>query len=363
MSTTSPGLIVYFDATRVRREKMRHKAIDPPVEQIIEESSPVQETAPEPVAAPEPTGPSQEELQSYLVNFVMEQTGYPEDFITLDADLEGDLGIDSIKKAQLLGELNEMFHFSDRTSDQDSGMSLDDFTSLRDISDFISTRLGGQVGSSPAQKPTVQAIAEPVAIESMTAPEPTGPSQEELQSYLVNFVMEQTGYPEDFITLDADLEGDLGIDSIKKAQLLGELNEMFHFSDRTSDQDSGMSLDDFASLRDISDFISTRLGEKANTGSKQMPAIQSETQEKFGFLRDFLINFVVEQTGYPLGFITLEADLESELGIDSIKKAQLFGELIDIVDVVPIETLSLDDFKTLGDIYHHIVTKSVDDPG
>jgi len=182
MSTTSPGLIVYFDATRVRREKMRHKAIHNPVEQVIEEVSPVRkpvvEPEPEVATVIEPTGPSQEELQSYLLNFVMEQTGYPEGFITLDADLEGDLGIDSIKKAQLLGELNEMFHFSDMNSDQDSGMSLDDFTTLCDISNFILTRLGGQTGSSPAQTPAAQAIAEPVA----AIPEPTGPSQEELQS-------------------------------------------------------------------------------------------------------------------------------------------------------------------------------------
>jgi acyl carrier protein len=100
---------------------------------------------PQPPIAPIASGPSPEELQAYLVNFVVEQTGYPDDFITLDADLEGDLGIDSIKKAQLLGELNEMFHFSDLSSEQDSNMSLDNFATLRDISSFILMRLGGQL--------------------------------------------------------------------------------------------------------------------------------------------------------------------------------------------------------------------------
>jgi acyl carrier protein len=57
--------------------------------------------------------------------------------------------------------------------------------------------------------------------------------------------------------------------------------------------------------------------------------------------------------------VTLDADLEGDLGIDSIKKAQLFGELIEVVDVVPIEHLTLDDFKTLGDIYHFVVTHTV----
>ena len=64
-------------------------------------------------------------------------------------------------------------------------------------------------------------------------------------------------------------------------------------------------------------------------------------------LESFLINFVVEQTGYPTEVVELDADLEADLGIDSIKKAQLFGELREYFDVTPSEDLSLDDFPTL----------------
>ena len=35
----------------------------------------------------------------------------------------------------------------------------------------------------------------------------------------IDFVIEQTGYPREIVELDADLEADLGIDSIRKAQL------------------------------------------------------------------------------------------------------------------------------------------------
>ncbi len=59
------------------------------------------------------------------------------------------------------------------------------------------------------------------------------------------------------------------------------------------------------------------------------------------------MNFVVEQTGYPPEVVELDADLEADLGIDSIKKAQLFGELQEYFDVKPSENLSLDDFPTL----------------
>src|SRR5205814_1522601 len=59
------------------------------------------------------------------------------------------------------------------------------------------------------------------------------------------------------------------------------------------------------------------------------------------------INFVVEQTGYPPEVVELDADLEADLGIDSIKKAQLFGELAEYFDVQTSEGMTLDEFPTL----------------
>ena len=64
-------------------------------------------------------------------------------------------------------------------------------------------------------------------------------------------------------------------------------------------------------------------------------------------LESFLINFVVEQTGYPPDVVELDADLEADLGIDSIKKVQLFAELQPYFDVQAAEDLTLDDFPTL----------------
>ena len=71
-------------------------------------------------------------------------------------------------------------------------------------------------------------------------------------------------------------------------------------------------------------------------------------------LEKFLINFVVEQTGYPPEVVELDADLEADLGIDSIKKAQLFGELAEYFDVQPTENLTLDDFPTLRHVLNFL---------
>ena len=95
--------------------------------------SPAPVAAPQPVPTqPEPAALDPEELESFLVNFVVEHTGYPPEIVELDAGLEADLGIDSIKKAQLFGELREYF---DVTPSDD--LSLDDFPTLRHVADYI----------------------------------------------------------------------------------------------------------------------------------------------------------------------------------------------------------------------------------
>ena len=151
--------IVHFDATIRRRDKMRKKAVAtgdstsgngqehtpdkpsaaPVVEQMPTEQPSRDATPPLPLGATEtsttsPAVLSGQELESFLINFVVEQTGYPHEMIELDADLEADLGIDSIKKAQLFGELAEYF---DIQAGDNGELSLDEFPTLRHVMTFL----------------------------------------------------------------------------------------------------------------------------------------------------------------------------------------------------------------------------------
>jgi acyl carrier protein len=200
----------------------------------------------------------------------------------------------------------------------------------------------------------------------------------------VNFVVEQTGYPPEIVELDADLEADLGIDSIKKAQLFGELGEYFEV--RHSED---LTLDDFPTLRHVLEYLTANLQTTVrDAGSarqpvgvveslptpnvppapRPQPAVPSSMapaeSPNVDQLAQFLVNFVVEQTGYPPEIVELDADLEADLGIDSIKKAQLFGELGEYFEVRHSEDLTLDDFPTLRHVLEYLTanlqTKNVD---
>ncbi|MGD9721270.1 MAG: beta-ketoacyl synthase N-terminal-like domain-containing protein [Pirellulales bacterium] len=349
--------------------------------------TPAQPSAPAPAAAPVASAPvaaappaqpapatggslNAAELEKFLVNFVVEQTGYPPEVVELDADLEADLGIDSIKKAQLFGELAEYFDVQPTET-----MSLDDFPTLRHVVNFLAgAKMKGDLPGGVAIAPAPVATPAPAPAPAAAAPAApaTGGSLDaaELEKFLVNFVVEQTGYPPEVVELDADLEADLGIDSIKKAQLFGELAEYFDVQPTET-----MSLDDFPTLRHVVNFlagakmkgdlpggvaiapapIATPAPAPAAIAAPAAPPAPAPGGTlDAAELEKFLVNFVVEQTGYPPEVVELDADLEADLGIDSIKKAQLFGELAEYFDVQPTETMSLDDFPTLRHVVNFL---------
>ncbi|MFO1064471.1 MAG: SDR family NAD(P)-dependent oxidoreductase [Pirellulales bacterium] len=253
---------IHFDASRVRKEA--NLAAARPESNLPHVQPPVRIEAIAPQPSPmvvDVAANRRPAIESFLVQFVVEQTGYPPEIIDLDWDMEADLGIDSIKKAQLFGELREYFDLEAATTA--APLRLDRFRSLRDIADLLITLPGKAdwltVHESSASI-SVAIEAEPQVATLSGQPSTkvsagSAPSSSQLEQFLINFVVEQTGYPPEIVDLDADLEADLGIDSIKKAQLFGELREMFEFPAHLTGGNRAV-LSDFRTLRSVSELLS-----------------------------------------------------------------------------------------------------------
>ncbi|MDG1992370.1 MAG: SDR family oxidoreductase [Pirellulales bacterium] len=99
------------------------------------------------------------EVESFLIDFVIEQTGYPREIVELDADLEADLGIDSIRKAQLFGEIGQKYDLQ-----ADDELSLDDFPTLRHLLEYMQPRIGGGDVRANDGDRSVSSVAEAVDI-------------------------------------------------------------------------------------------------------------------------------------------------------------------------------------------------------
>ena len=49
-------------------------------------------------------------MTQQVIDVVVKHTGYPADFIELDQDLEGELGIDTVKQAEIMVDIRELFN-------------------------------------------------------------------------------------------------------------------------------------------------------------------------------------------------------------------------------------------------------------
>ncbi|HMM40682.1 MAG TPA: beta-ketoacyl synthase N-terminal-like domain-containing protein, partial [Thermomicrobiales bacterium] len=77
------------------------EAAPPPPQPVAPAPAPVVESVP--VASQQPLG--REQLIELLLSVVSDRTGYPPEMLGLDADLEADLGIDSIKRVEIAGTM------------------------------------------------------------------------------------------------------------------------------------------------------------------------------------------------------------------------------------------------------------------
>ena len=68
--------------------------------------------------------------------------------------------------------------------------------------------------------------SQPIATEDVVE-EATSPISSDVAAKVIEIVVKHTGYPADFIELDQDLEGELGIDTVKQAEIMAELRDFY----------------------------------------------------------------------------------------------------------------------------------------
>lgn len=90
---------------------------------------------------------TRESLTNDLVKIISEKTGYPEDMIGIDMDLEGDLGIDSIKRIEIIGAMFESFETdlqmqddAEDYSDLDS-FDVEEFSTIEKMVSFLANQI------------------------------------------------------------------------------------------------------------------------------------------------------------------------------------------------------------------------------
>ena len=173
-----------------------------------------------------------------LLAVVAEKTGYPADMLELDMDLDADLGIDSIKRVEILSALQETAPRRPGRQARAPGHAPHPPGHRR---------LPCDSGHVPPSEGNATRRTEPPR---QRWPGPRRPTAD-VAGMLLAVVAEKTGYPADMLELDMELDADLGIDSIKRVEILSALQERIPDAPAVKPEHLGT----LHTLRDIATFL------------------------------------------------------------------------------------------------------------
>ncbi len=235
-------------------------------------------------------------IEAVLLGIVSSQTGYPAESLNPDMDMESDLGIDSIKRVAILSELQEKLPSAPRITPEQLGS----IRTLRQVTTYLAAGMPQQTAAQPA-----------------AAAAPAGAAAADVAQVLLGIVSSQTGYPAESLNQDMDMESDLGIDSIKRVAILSELQEKLPSAPRITPEQLGS----IRTLRQVTAYLSAGMPQAA---AQPAPAAAPAGG---GDVAQVLLGIVSAQTGYPAESLNQDMDMESDLGIDSIKRVAILSEL------------------------------------
>ncbi|MCU8085900.1 type I polyketide synthase [Shewanella sp. SM21] len=290
-------------------------------------------------AAPATSGLSATLVQQTMMAVVADKTGYPTEMLELGMDMEADLGIDSIKRVEILGTVQDELPGLPELSPED----LAECRTLGEIVSYMNSKLpaAGAIASTAA--PVAQTIA---------APASNGLSAALVQQTMMAVVADKTGYPTEMLELGMDMEADLGIDSIKRVEILGTVQDELPGLPELSPED----LAECRTLGEIVDYMNSKLPAAGQVVvSTTAPTANSLSA---ALVQQTMMAVVADKTGYPTEMLELSMDMEADLGIDSIKRVEILGTVQDELPGLPeLSPEDLAECRTLGEIVNYMQSK------
>ncbi len=252
--------------------------------------------APAPIDLPAKVLPSLG-VAELLLEVVSDKTGYPVDVLNLDMELEAGLGIDSIKRVEIFSAIRQR----QPNLPEVKAEHMASLRTLRQIIEFL--------GEANSQPEPAERVAQPIA----------AAKRDPIDRLLLEVVSEKTGYPVDVLNLDMELEAGLGIDSIKRVEIFSAIQQ----SQPNLPEVKAEHMASLRTLRQIIEFLGDG-NSQAMPEEKVAPPVATAKSDPIDRL---LLEVVSEKTGYPVDVLNLDMELEAGLGIDSIKRVEIFSAI------------------------------------
>ena len=182
-----------------------------------------------------------------ITDLIANQTGYTQDMLEPNLDLEADLGIDTVKQVETFGKITKSFGL---TVPED--ISLSELNTIRKIAEYISSRI--QTEGTPTQ---------PDAGTVDPAPASGAENGPDVTAEITAMIAEQTGYTQDMLEPDLDLEADLGIDTVKQVETFGKITKEYGLS-----VPEDINLSELNTISKISEYIQAEIAGNSNDNAQ-----------------------------------------------------------------------------------------------
>ncbi|MEZ8701860.1 type I polyketide synthase [Vibrio cyclitrophicus] len=359
---TTPAAIVQQPVAQVQTAPVQAQSVQAvPVQNTTAQQAPVQKAVPAPQVAAQAAAPvaaqpvpvkaqpapvaaplavQSADAEKVMLEVVAEKTGYPTEMLDLEMDMEADLGIDSIKRVEILGTVQDEMPNLPELNPED----LAECRTLGEIVTYMNSKM-------PASAPVA---AQPSATAPVQAA--NGLNAKVVQQTMLEVVAEKTGYPTEMLDLEMDMEADLGIDSIKRVEILGTVQDELPTLPDLNPED----LAECRTLGEIVTYMNSKMPASAPVAAQ--PSATAPVQAANGLdakvVQQTMLEVVAEKTGYPTEMLDLEMDMEADLGIDSIKRVEILGTVQDELPTLPeLNPEDLAECRTLGEIVAYMNSK------
>src|SRR5208283_3581096 len=260
-------------------------------------------------------------VRERVLALVAEKTGYPVDMLDLDLDLEADLGVDTVKQAEVFATIREAYSIP-----RDENRKLRDYPTLAHVIRFVYEKRP-DLAAAPAREKTEVNLATPKTAEVALKPTFAAASAQvtagdAVKERILALVVEKTGYPKDMLDLDLDLEADLGVDTVKQAEMFAAIREIYSIP-----RDENRKLRDYPTLAHVIRFVYEKRPDLAAAPAREKTEVNLATPKtaevalKPTFaaasaqvtagdaVKERILALVVEKTGYPKDMLDLDLDL------------------------------------------------------
>ena len=230
------------------------------------------------------------------------------------------------------------------------------------VSKIAVTQTPSPAALHPAQTPTQTAYIAPLSIDSI---------RERLRTVMLEVVSDKTGYPIEVIDPSMQLEADLGIDSIKRVEILSAIQRRIPELPELK----GSRMGAMRSFDEILNYLVQALEsggqlpatvpassapvQPATAAQASASEVPATTADASAGLQALLFEIISEKTGYPIEVLNLSMQMESDLGIDSIKRVEILSAVrARLPDIPEVKARELALLGTIGEVVNYMESRA-----